>query len=693
MLTKPKNIYFLLYCLLIVFQSYSQSKWSSVNGLYGGSIVSMALDSSKNLYAATEYNSILKSTNNGEYWSLTNFPSNIMPVILWASSNKIFAGTHGNGIYQLIDGGQSWSYSGLDGKKVSSFSCDGNGNIYAGTADLEGLYRSTDGGGSWNFFGLSGYSVYGIAASFHGTILAAVQDSVVFRSTDNGVHWIRSVNPYYDYVDNGRVLTIDKSGNIYLGMSGGVWCSKDDGVSWSSLGVNMPDVNGIAFLDSIIFVCGIDGVKKGKMDTNLWMTVDSIAYGIRSNAIVADNNNGIFIGSRWIGVTRSIDGGYSWQRSNTNFRNSYISCLTIDGNNIYSGLLNDGVYFSHDDGENWEHIWNSKTIPCALLADDSILIVAPSGIYFGLYRSSDHGTNWNPTNISAGVFNCFTMSSDGLYYAGGSVGAISGVCSSTDKGITWEWILRDYGIWSLASTPSGTIYVGTMVNGILRSRDKGTSWVNVGLRFGTTRCIISDSHGIVYASPGDGYIYRSINDGQSWDSLEFNFNSPVSSLLLLNDSIIIAGSDGAGVFLSTNQGLSWSEINFGLPDDGLTLASTSSGSIFAGTGNNGMFRTTQKLLLSVKSYSSNPRRFVLENNYPNPFNPTTRIVFALPERSFVVVKVFDLIGREIATIVSEELSAGEYSRQWNAANVPSGVYFCRLQAGKFTETKKLLLVR
>ena len=87
------------------------------------------------------------------------------------------------------------------------------------------------------------------------------------------------------------------------------------------------------------------------------------------------------------------------------------------------------------------------------------------------------------------------------------------------------------------------------------------------------------------------------------------------------------------------------------------------------------------------------RTFNLSQNYPNPFNPSTSISFILPSRSFVSLKVFDLIGREVAIIVSEEMSAGSYSRQWNAANMSSGIYFYRLQAGSFTETKKLILLK
>jgi hypothetical protein len=96
----------------------------------------------------------------------------------------------------------------------------------------------------------------------------------------------------------------------------------------------------------------------------------------------------------------------------------------------------------------------------------------------------------------------------------------------------------------------------------------------------------------------------------------------------------------------------------------------------------------------IKTSKVHNRTFALSQNYPNPFNPATTISFYLPSRSVVSLKIFDILGREIATIVnSETVSAGNYSKQWNAAGVSSGLYFYRLQAGAFTETKKLLLLR
>jgi hypothetical protein len=88
-----------------------------------------------------------------------------------------------------------------------------------------------------------------------------------------------------------------------------------------------------------------------------------------------------------------------------------------------------------------------------------------------------------------------------------------------------------------------------------------------------------------------------------------------------------------------------------------------------------------------------PLRFQLSDNYPNPFNPSTSIAFSIPSNNFVTLKIYDVIGREVATILSEKLEAGEYTRQWNAAGFPSGVYFYRLEAGDFVDVKKLVLLK
>jgi hypothetical protein len=105
-------------------------------------------------------------------------------------------------------------------------------------------------------------------------------------------------------------------------------------------------------------------------------------------------------------------------------------------------------------------------------------------------------------------------------------------------------------------------------------------------------------------------------------------------------------------------------------------------------------RPLSEMLTRVENKSKQTlSTFFLNQNYPNPFNPSTTISFTIPSRSLVTLKVFDLLGKEVTTIFSKEISAGNHSTQWNASNIASGVYFYRLQSGSFVDIKKLLLLR
>jgi len=95
----------------------------------------------------------------------------------------------------------------------------------------------------------------------------------------------------------------------------------------------------------------------------------------------------------------------------------------------------------------------------------------------------------------------------------------------------------------------------------------------------------------------------------------------------------------------------------------------------------------------VEQVVSTINNYVLHQNYPNPFNPTTSIRFAIPEAGITTLKVYDILGREVATLVSEEKSVGTYELTWYAENLPSGIYFYRLLAGSFVETKKMVLMK
>ncbi|MGD1046869.1 MAG: T9SS type A sorting domain-containing protein [Bacteroidota bacterium] len=683
----------------VTYLCFTQNKWSPVNGLYGGSVNSIIADSSNWLFAATECNTVLYSTNGGDVWSETNFSSHAAPLVLASNATTIFVATDGNGIYKSSDKGRSWIFTCWDGVPIVSLACSSTGELYAGidfagTPLVSGIYKSTDNGNNWTFSGLAYYYVTSIAISPNGYIFAGVQDSAVFRSTDHGISWIHSSNGFY-LPRTVLTLNIDKKGNVYAGMDG-LWRSTNNGETWTTVGNNSSRIRSIAFdTTGNIFVGGVTGLTRSIDDGRTWSVVDSDYYGTQINSIVVDKSNRIIAGGQWRGFTRSTDGGKTWNRVNNNFRNSDISSLTTNGNNIFAGITWDGVYSSSDNGNSWQHIWNSTNIPLAILADDSVLIVAPTNGNYGLFRSTDFGNNWIQTSLSSGVFSCLAKSLEGTYYAGGGSGIDYGVYSSTDKGVTWKYQLKNYSITGLVTTPLGNVFAITAIDGVFRSTDKGNNWAKIVFETGSPWRIVSSPSGDVYASFYDGYLYRLDDKSDTWNTVGGYFKSTVSNLVFLNDSTIVASTYNNGVILSKDRGNSWNEINTGLSNSDITnLIMTKGGAVFLSIYQGGLFQSSDSTLTFIKEFTSDiPVKIVLQNNYPNPFNPATIIKYQIPTNSFVSITVYDLLGKEITKLVNERQKTGNYSVKFDGMKYSSGIYFYRLQTNNFSETKKMLLIK
>jgi len=98
-------------------------------------------------------------------------------------------------------------------------------------------------------------------------------------------------------------------------------------------------------------------------------------------------------------------------------------------------------------------------------------------------------------------------------------------------------------------------------------------------------------------------------------------------------------------------------------------------------------------ITSINTNNNNPEKYSLSQNYPNPFNPNTQIDFSIPKNSLVTIKVYDVLGKEVAVLVNKDFTIGSYTVDFNASSLTSGVYFYQLTAGEFTDTKKLVLVK
>ena len=155
--------------------------------------------------------------------------------------------------------------------------------------------------------------------------------------------------------------------------------------------------------------------------------------------------------------------------------------------------------------------------------------------------------------------------------------------------------------------------------------------------------------------------------------------------------MFFAGARDEGVYRSNVEGLEWTMAGYPAVDV-QAITFDRNGRMFLGT-SDGVFRSRQITTGIEQNRSVGPLTFALEQNYPNPFNPTTTISYQLPEVNRITLKVFDVLGREVATLVNNVEGPGYKTMQWNASGVASGFYFYKLQAGDFTQTKKLILLR
>jgi hypothetical protein len=229
-------------------------------------------------------------------------------------------------------------------------------------------------------------------------------------------------------------------------------------------------------------------------------------------------------------------------------------------------------------------------------------------------------------------------------------------------------------------------------NGAFISTNRGASWsaANTGL---TGSALKINNMFAVFALTGNGVYLTSLTAFTGWTSTGTTGDYRTCAADVTTMKYYFFGTNvGTCINLMTSQvsNLSLSGISGGA----ITSALLYGTNMFVGTETGGVFRAqVSALATGVSDKIQLPNDFTLSQNYPNPFNPTTTISFSLPSKSFVTLKVFDALGREVSTLVSQELTAGNYSQQWNAGNLPSGMYFYRLQTGNYSETRKIVLLK
>lgn len=367
----------------------------------------------------------------------------------------------------------------------------------------------------------------------------------------------------------------------------------------------------------------------------------------------------------------------------------HFSEITSSGNILYGVEQTSGVHISTNNGLNWaQSSLNVSGLHKIAAEGTNIFAGTEQQDIRGLYRSTNSGVSWSLVLSPAELYSisCITINGNEIYTSTGRV-----IYHSINNGTNWIQIPVSFYAYSIAVSGS-YIFAAAEATGVYLSTNNGVNWTQTSLKNRNVLSIKIRGNNIFAGT--DAGVFLSTDNGTTWNPTSLDSRRYVSSLII-SGANIFAGTDD-GVYFSSNNGAVWFQKNQGLAgniSDGPHVYSTDN-FIFASNEGTSSFRRDLSEIININQISTVvPEGFSLSQNYPNPFNPATKINFSLPHKSRVSLKVFDITGKEIALLINEKLNSGTYEYSFNASSFSSGIYFYKLEAENFSETKRMMLLK
>ena len=601
---------------LYVSRDTAKSWQLDTAGLASTHVWSVARDTSKYLYAATDNGLFIQNPDSNVWQKVSGFTlKNSLLKVYVDRKNRIVVVGNGGGVYVRSNGGTTWSTdtAGIGLQNVSVVTDDFFGNLYAVTNDVFSsqpnfhIYRSPGGIGPWQL-------------------------------TDAGILSTTVASPGISSLSGDSILV--------AGTSFGMFVSTDQGTTWSMRNNGIKTENFLGFLESSAtrkwFVSTDLGIYSRRQSDTSW-TKSYPPSGFQGNIGMAADGIG----------------------------NVYASVgTTTRGGPIYLKSTDDGA------------TWNADSAGLSQLRTGVSMFDESGGQHLG---TSQYGSSF-PTLV-------FTKPINGSWVID-TLNFHSSTYSFTS---------------SMASDRHGNVYISgyyfngsTQVNAkVMRRPIGGGAWVEDTVGLGGVNYLNNlgpDRSGNIMGIAG-GSLYREI--AGSWSKVNLpaaavsNFWS-LNSFSVDSSGAIFANfsnfSGGRGVYFTIDGGTSWTYA--GLNNKTVNRIISFGDTTYAST-RTGLYLLRRQAAAGVASRSGNvPGSFALAQNYPNPFNPTTTIEFTLPTNGKASLKIYDVLGREVATLVNGEMSGGIlYRATFDGSRLASGIYFSRLEFGNKQLIKKLLLVK
>jgi len=717
-----KKIFLSLVLFLFAGNVFAQSGWQLQNPFpQTKTLNDCQIIDANTIFAVGNSGTIIKSTNGGSNWQILNSGTS---ADLWRVNflnlNTGYVIGFNSNFLKTTDAGNSWTKILITGSnyiKGISF-INVNTGVIVGWNSL--VAKTTNAGLNWTniLLGLSGEQYWeDVFCIDENTIVITSADAIstagnIFKTTNGGLNWVNQSIGSFPYRTISDIHYINSNTGFVSGSP--VMKTTNGGTNWTS--------------------CGFSGVN--------------CKFSFR------DSSSGFCAGATESALTvlKTTDFGNTWQTMPSTSIDQQIKGLSISGTGslgIVVGL--NGLIGKTVDFNNWakiSYIVTAKNLNKISKLTDSISVIV--GDYGEILRTSNAGQIWykvNGTSPSENYRSLKFINSTTGFAGGGFFYAVnpswyysSRISKTTNSGLNWSDIYFSSENGELISSYFVNENTGYFITSKLGSNIRLFKTSNGGLNWSvlSTGGINENLIGTYFITAETGFIWKNTGEarrtsdgGNTWSQFQYNISNMqfidnstgflisgsmlafttdaglnfterypnlgnIQSLFFFNENTGYVISEQGAVSYTNNNGLNWNHlgmISSGLKD--ICFLTSTRGFIVGNTGTifstiNGGFSTeiSNPLNLIIQDFS-------LSQNYPNPFNPSTKMNYEIKNSGYVSLIVFDLLGKEVATLVNEKQNAGSYAVDFNSSefSLPSGIYFYTLNAGEFTETKKMILIK
>ncbi len=680
-----RHLRLILSALIIVSLANKKlpAQWLETNGPYGATVSALAVDGQV-VFAGT-YNGLYITSDNGISWTKpdSGIAATVSISTFAVDSDIVFAGTYNEGVFRSTNDGITWiqTNQGLTDLRIMSLATIGN-NVLAGTN--QGIFVSSNEGSNWTHVDSMGGNLnYVVSFATKGTKVFASAYGGIYVSADSGANWVR-VSDSPDPETWWPPSLCISGRNLIAGTARGIYMSTSGGTSWTHITSGVPDTVSHIFAvgEGRVYATWYSHVYCSEDSGRAWTPTNGGVPNLPYVFSFAAAGDRLFAGT-YSGVYTSTDNGLSWNNASAGFPNATSFTFATSGTTIFSGSYG-GVYLSSDGGSNWvpsSSDINDPEVDALTFLGNALY----AGTYTGVYASSNYGASWNPASNGLpwpAQISCLATI-EGNIVAGSS----GGIYVSTDSGKSWVDATPTAKYLEVSSFAlNGNLVLAATNYGLYFSRNHGLEWSLVqGSPPISTLCVSGTT---IFAADDYGVIV-STDQGRNWEPGNTGLPAAVPNAFAAVGGYVFLGTLG-GIYISSDNGATWTSVNSGVSSVGtVTSLAIFDGYLFAGT-SQGVLRRPVSEMVSDFPFPSDLK---LEQNYPNPFNPSTTIQYNLPNQAQVSLKLYDVLGRLVATLIDEHQTAGIHYVHFNCKGLPSGVYFYRLQAGTFTKTKKLTVLK